>query len=632
MTRIIEIIKAKRSARAKVFQTERTSEKKFPSQWYFSFEFFPPKTEYGLDNLLARIERMSNLNPIFIDITWGNSGSTSARSMELASFIQRYCGVDALLHLTCAGMTKEQIASILQQAKSCGIHNILALRGDAPSGNWSRNDVSGGECDRAIDLVKLIRKLHGEYFGIAVAGFPEGHPSSIDRIHEMNHLRDKIEAGADFIITQFFYDVTLFQEYVILCRQHGITCPIIPGILPIQSYNTFIRMTEFCQVSVPVSIMKRLEEVKDDMESVKQIGNEIATEMAESILSLDNIDVDGVHFHTLNLERSVTTILSSLMSSENADTNPHRSDDNAHHITSVKPKQFPWRPSAMIRREKEDVRPIHWANRPKAYVMRTDDWDEYPNGRWGDSSSPAFGELSELSHFYSFTLGSEEERLDMLGHCPKTPEDVYEVFAKYVEGKIPYLPWCDTPLQPESSSIMKELAALNRAGFLTINSQPSVNGVPSNHKAFGWGGSGGYLYQKGYCEFFVNPENAQRLVSMVNDNKFMNLYSVNKQGKELRVNVQDEGVTALTWGVFPCREIQQPTIFDPNTFLVWAKEAFLLWSSMWLDLYEIGSESYKLIEDIQENYYLIAIIDNNFMADADGGYLWKALLELSKTS
>lgn len=198
-------------------------------------------------------------------------------------------------------------------------------------------------------------------------------------------------------------------------------------------------------------------------------------------------------------------------------------------------------------------RPINWANRPKSYVMRTEDWDEFPNGRWGDATSPAFGELSDLSHFYTFTLGSEDDRRAMLGYNPTKPQDVYDVFAAYVEGKIPHIPWCETPLQAESFVIQKELLEINKAGFLTINSQPSVNGRPSSDKTFGWGGSGGYVYQKEYCECFCSPRHAQALVQMVNENPNLNLYAVNIRGDEMRVGLELGGVTALTWGVFPNR-------------------------------------------------------------------------------
>jgi methylenetetrahydrofolate reductase (NADPH) len=185
--------------------------------------------------------------------------------------------------------------------------------------------------------------------------------------------------------------------------------------------------------------------------------------------------------------------------------------------------------------------------------MRTEDWDEFPNGRWGDSTSPAFGELSEVSHFYPFSLGDDDDRRSMLGHEPKVPQDVFEVFAQYVEGDLPHIPWCETPLQPESFLIQHQLSELNRAGFLTVNSQPSVNGKPSADKTFGWGSPGGHVYQKEYCECFCSPLHARALVEMVEKNDAMHLYAVSNSGEEMRVGLELGGVTALTWGVFPNR-------------------------------------------------------------------------------
>jgi methylenetetrahydrofolate reductase (NADPH) len=199
-----------------------------------------------------------------------------------------------------------------------------------------------------------------------------------------------------------------------------------------------------------------------------------------------------------------------------------------------------------------------------------------------------------------------------------------------VEGKVPHLPWCETALKPESFTIQGQLASVNRAGFLTINSQPPVNGVHSSHPVFGWGGTGGYIYQKSYIEFFVSPENASRLIRMVSLHESMNLYAVNNKGNEMRAGLNGGGVTALTWGVFPNREILQPTIFDPETFLIWAEEAFSLWTSMWLNLYEFGSQSFDLIEDIRDNYYLVAIIDNDFTTSKkQGGKLMEEMVKLS---
>lgn len=397
-------------------------------------------------------------------------------------------------------------------------------------------------------------------------------------------------------------------------------------------------MTSFFHITVPEYIMKRLEPVKEDDEAVKEIGCEIAIDIATKILTtpLDKGGMDGVHFYTLNLERSVTRILMAMnaistlsMSDGNGGVkghaNPQQTSPSLAPISSSR-RQYPWRPSAMERREKEDVRPINWANRPTSYVLRTEDWDEFPNGRWGDSTSPAFGELSDLSHFYSFSLGTEEDRLAMLGPEPLVPQDVYEVFAKYVEGKVPHLPWCETTLKPESFIIQSKLAHLNRLGFLTINSQPAINGIASSNSVFGWGGPGGYVYQKGYIECFVSPENLPVLLDMVSKQESLNLYAVNYFGEEIREGVDEGGVTALTWGVFPNREILQPTIFDPQTFLIWAEEAFSLWTSMWLNLYDFESKSYHLIEGIRDTYFLVAIIDNDFVS-SDGGSLCDKILE-----
>jgi methylenetetrahydrofolate reductase (NADPH) len=376
MTRIIDKINQIRQKRTSVATSSDKDQDGVPTRWYYSFEFFPPKTEPGLDNLLTRIDRMTRrLDPLFIDVTWGSEGSTAARTMSVASQAQRYFGVDVLMHLTPTGMTKESLSSILNQAKSCGVHNILALRGDPPRGkqSWKPNDVSGGFCDRAVDLVKLIRELHGDYFGIAVAGHPEMHPSSTSMEEEMNHLKEKLDAGADFIISQFFYSVPAFLEYVKQCRAHGITCPIMPGIMPIQSVSTFLRMTKYCGVEVPNSLLQRLEPVKDDDEAVKAIGCEIAAEMCTEILASSDVDVDGVHFYTLNLERSVTTILMKMgavdliqhQGGANSDESKTSDDALIHDqallstvdtVRTSAGRLLPWRPSAMEQRSKEEVR------------------------------------------------------------------------------------------------------------------------------------------------------------------------------------------------------------------------------------------------------------------------------------
>lgn len=624
MGKIVDNILARQKKIRNECSSLRTDKNPKPG-FFYSFEFFPPKTEAGLENLMGRIDRMvQSLDPIFIDVTWGAGGSTSTKSMAVASHAQQYSGVDVLLHLTCTGMSRARLKEVLDQAKANGIRNVLALRGDPPRGKraWEPNDVSGGDMNRAIDLVKFTRQEFGDYFCIAIAGHPEGHPSSTSMEQEMAHLKDKVDAGADFILTQFFYSSSAFLGYVRRCRQVGISCPIIPGIMPIQSFSSFTRMTDFCGISVPPEIMSRLEAVRHDDESVKAIGCEIAAEMCREILKApaDEGGVDGIHFYTLNLERSVTRILVEMGA---VDLIHGKNEDI---IRTAIGRAYPWKQSALENRAKEEVRPINWANLPRSYVKRTADWDEFPNGRWGDSTSPAFGELSDLSHFYSFTLGSEEERKRILGSAPETPEDVFEVFARYVEGRVPQIPWCETPLQPESFLIQPQLAKLNRSGFLTINSQPSVNCAPSSDATFGWGGPGGYVYQKAYCECFADAERTQQLVSLVGTKPSLKLYAVNNAGEEIHGGSGSPGVTALTWGVFPNREILQPTVFDPSTFLVWAEEAFSLWTSMWSSLYDIDSDSFDLVETIRDTFYLVAIVDNDF-TNPDGSQLWNVMFE-----
>eukprot|EP01036_Dinobryon_divergens_P053852 gene53852-71964_t len=198
------------------------------SSIFFSLEFFPPKTEAGVENLYLRMDRMTSLQPIFVDVTWGAGGSTKELTTSISAHAQKYFGVDVLMHLTCTNMSVSQLKSALIAAKEAGIQNILALRGDPPKGAqfWEPNNDG---FLHAVDLVRLIRQEHGDYFGIAVAGFPEGHPQTQDdATSDIRYLKEKIDAGADFILTQFFYDINVFLNFVQRCRDTGITCPIIP--------------------------------------------------------------------------------------------------------------------------------------------------------------------------------------------------------------------------------------------------------------------------------------------------------------------------------------------------------------------------------------------------------------------
>lgn len=458
---------------------------------FYSFEFFPPKTDAGTNNLFKRMERMSLLEPMFMDITWGAGGSTAKETLGISASAQQFCSSEVMMHLTCTQMTVQQIRKALTQAKDAGIRNILALRGDPLPGSEQWEPCADG-FSHAVDLVRFIRKEFGSYFGIAVAGYPETHVSAKSPEDDIKYLKEKVDAGADFVVTQLFYDVDIFLEWMAKCRTAGIQCPIIPGIMPIQNFTGFKRMTSFCRTHVPPQILTDLEPMKHDDALVKQYGIELGIRMGRKLLAGG---VAGLHFYTLNLERSCTRILEGLG------------------FVNVKRRgTLPWKQSLVSRRQEEDVRPIFWANRPDSYLDRTGEWDDFPNGRWGSSASPAFGRLADY-HLCSFRTGSKSERQAIWGANPQELADVYEVFAGYVEGKVPRLPWCEHALQLETIPIKNSLRRMNLNGFLTINSQPKVNGAPSTDPAVGWGGQGGYVYQKAYLEFFCSPAHLQKVVS-----------------------------------------------------------------------------------------------------------------------
>lgn len=298
----------------------------------------------------------------------------------------------------------------------------------------------------------------------------------------------------------------------------------------------------------------------------------------------------------------------------------------------------------------------------RTYILRTEGWDDYPNGRWGDSRSPAYGDLAAFGHATGFARTvsfhwcggrnslffanadalpisnpQTEECIEVWGH-PKTLQDVSDLFSRYVQGDLASLPWSDTQLKPESSVIQQNLAELNKIGYLTINSQPAVDGAESEDPRFGWGPQGGWVYQKAYLEFFLSKERLDCLVAEMKKDPMLTFYAVNAkvglkslrvgldflkdvlltcfrsnpQG-ELQTNSSSDSATALTWGVFPGRELIQPTILEKVSFLAWKDEAFHLWGK-WADLYAEGSESNKVLKGIQDDWWLCCVADNNYKA------------------
>lgn len=496
------------------------------------------------------------------------------------------------MHLTCNTSDKAQIREVLEECRARGIRNVLALRGDPP-----RDRVLPPLEQRAFkyatDLVRMMREEYGDYFGISVAGYPYLHPDCPSYEDSLLHLKEKVDAGSDFVISQLFFQAEDFLKWVADCRRVGITCPIIPGILPIQGYHSLRNMSKMCAVPLPDAITHAVEPMKDDDAKIKEFGIAYAVDMCRKLIAAG---VPGLHFYTLNREVVTESILFEL----------GLADKNA----LVRP--LPWKKPPTAKRSREDVRPIFWANRQKSYLSRTMDWDDFPNGRWGDSRSPAFGDLTDY-HLFLHCRDTKPENLRKLwGEELTSTKDIGKAFLRYLNGDIDQLPWVEGTINLETEMIKDALTRMNENGLWTINSQPRVNGMPSSDKAVGWGGPHGVVYQKAYIEFFTSPHVLEVLLRVFKElDPRISFMAINRAGD---FHCNTEGVTAVTWGVFPGKEITQPTIVDPESFRVWKDEAFSLWTARWASIYPADSPSRTLINHVHDTYYLVNIVDNDFVA------------------
>jgi methylenetetrahydrofolate reductase (NADPH) len=280
----------------------------------FSFEFFPPKTEAGWENLFGTIADFERLGPSFVSVTYGAGGSTRNHTHELVVRLKTTTSLDPIPHLTCVGHRAGEIDEILARYADAGVSNILALRGDPPKGGGT---LPAGDFPFAADLVRAIRafndaKRHPDPrgFGIGVAGFPEGHPQTPNRLVQMDHLKAKVDAGADYIVTQLFFDNRAFFDFVERCRLAGIEVPILAGIMPITSMDGLKRMAELAAgTNFPASLLKSLDRARHDPAAVARIGIHWATEQCRDLLDRG---VRGVHFYSLNKSDATRKIYETL--------------------------------------------------------------------------------------------------------------------------------------------------------------------------------------------------------------------------------------------------------------------------------------------------------------------------------
>jgi methylenetetrahydrofolate reductase (NADPH) len=272
-----------------------------------SFEFFPPKNDEAEEVLFREtVPALKLLNPAFISVTYGAGGGTRERSFRIVDRLRKQHGIEAMAHLTCVGATRADSAAILDEAQALGIENILALRGDPPKGQAEFTPTAGG-FSYALDLIRFIRERGG--FSIGAAGYPEGHVECPDKFLDWDRSAQKVEAGAEFLITQLFYDLDDFLAYEDYLRhKRHVKVPIVPGILPFLNAEQIKRFTRMCGSKLPDAVVHRMEALNDD-ESVRRLGVEVCTDLCRRLL---DHGVPGIHFYCLNRAPSCTEVLQNL--------------------------------------------------------------------------------------------------------------------------------------------------------------------------------------------------------------------------------------------------------------------------------------------------------------------------------
>ena len=271
----------------------------------FSFEFFPPKTPKGEANLLRALERLAPLEPDFVSVTYGAGGTTRARTREIVARIKKEFGIEAMAHLTCVGSTREELAEVIDKLGEAGVRNILALRGDPPKGQ-EKFEVTAGGFAYASELIPFIRE-RGD-FCVGAACYPEVHPEATHAASDLSHLRAKVDAGADFLVSQLFFDNERFFSFEQRARGAGINVPILAGIMPVTNVSQIQRFTQMCGASIPEPLHERLREADGDPQEVFWTGvsyaarqcGELLRPPAPDLFTKGRPSVAGIHFYTLN--------------------------------------------------------------------------------------------------------------------------------------------------------------------------------------------------------------------------------------------------------------------------------------------------------------------------------------------
>lgn len=270
----------------------------------FSFEFFPPKNPDGEETLYNTIERLKDLHPDFVSVTYGAGGSTRGKTLDWVSTIKRRFHLTAMPHFTCVGASRDSLLADLQSFADAGINNVMALRGDPPRGETEFKAAEDG-FSHASDLIQFIRSS-GFDFSIGGACYPEKHPEAHDLDEDIENLKKKVNAGADFLITQLFFRNEVYFSFVEKCRSRGISVPIIPGIMPITSFSQIERFTSMAGCTFPEKLLRDISEAREDQKKLLDVSIEFSVNQCRELIEGG---VRGIHFYTLNQSKAAETIL-----------------------------------------------------------------------------------------------------------------------------------------------------------------------------------------------------------------------------------------------------------------------------------------------------------------------------------
>ncbi len=269
-----------------------------------SFEFYPPKTDAGLTHLLNAAEVLKQFNPEYFSVTYGAGGSTRAYTSNAVTALQQK-GLEVSPHLSCIGATKASIDELLTHYQMQGISRVVALRGDLPSGSGSL----AGDFHYGRDLVAFIREKTGSHFKISVGAYPECHPQAVNMSKDLHHFKEKVDAGADVAITQYFYNADAYFHFLEECTRCHITIPIIPGIMPIYKFSQLSRFSEMCGTEIPRYVRKTMESLGDDVDAIQDFGLEVVSRLCKTLVKAG---VPGLHFYTLNKHSIIEKLIKSI--------------------------------------------------------------------------------------------------------------------------------------------------------------------------------------------------------------------------------------------------------------------------------------------------------------------------------